>query len=252
MLEYLELIIMVVALVLIAVLTCITVVHTLPMNKTAEKHPYLVLMERRHKLLDSFLSESVPRLRIPKHFINANRPGWSVANLIGVLFTLVIINALLWWFILTGGVRSESDPGSGFMHKLFWSLVILTHSIAPTVFVVAMLWWRNHGTRKRKKLLQDGVLVEGTVGGMRPTGKTGRNPAEKQYKVYYTYCWQGVNRDGSQLLYSETHFLGFDFINYDKSLPVRLLVDPENLREVLWADATLLSNALAENSPDAP
>ena len=249
MLEYLELIIMVVALVSIAVLTCITVVHTLPMNKTAEKHPYLALMERRRKLLDSFLSESVPRLRIPKHFIDANRPGWSVVNLFGALFAFIAINTVLWWVILTGDVWSESDPGSGFMSQLFWTLAVLSHTIVPTALLLALYWWRKHGTRKRKKLLQDGVLVEGTVGGMWPTGKTGRNPAEKQYKVYYTYCWQGANRDGSQLLYSETHFQGFDFINYDKSLPVRLLVDPENPGEVLWADATLLSNTLAENSP---
>ena len=222
------------------------------MNKTAEKHPYLVLMERRHKLLDSFLSESVPRLRIPKHFIKANRPGWSLANLIGALFTLVTINAGLWWLILTGDVVSASSFGSGFMNQLFWFLVVLTHTIAPTALLLALCWWRNNGTRKRKKLLQNGVLVEGTVDDIYQTGKTGRNPAEKQYKVYYTYCWQGVNRDGSQLLYSETHFLGFDFIDHDKSLPVRLLVDPETPREVLWADATLLSNALAENSPDAP
>jgi hypothetical protein len=59
-------------------------------------------------------------------------------------------------------------------------------------------------------------------------------------------------REGSQLLYYEAYFQGFDFIHYDKSLPVRLLVDPENPREVLWADATLLSNALAQTSPDVP
>ncbi len=212
---------------------------------------YITVSWRRHDLaypegqqglseVESLLDQPPPRQHIPKKFYQAN--ALRISDTLGALLAVgIFCPGLTIFMILT-------CPWPAII-----ALQILLYGIPGTVLWGAWIWLCITERIKRRRLLRDGIAVEGTLLALEKTSiwtKILFSPQNStQYRATYRFSWLGEQLEASQLLHATNHH-DVDNCWIPGTTEVRLLVLPHDPLSVLWAETTLNSAPLYPSPGD--
>ena len=133
------------------------------------------------------------------------------------------------------------------------ALQLLLYGIPGTVLWGAWIWLRITERLKRRRLLRDGIAVEGALSTLEKTSIWTKilSPPQNstQYRATYKFSWLGEQKEASQLLHAPDHHYA-DNCWIPGTTEVRLLVLPHDPLSVLWAETTLNSPPLYPSPGD--
>ena len=183
--------------------------------------------------IESFLDNAPPRQHVPRKFYQAN--ALTISDSIGALLAASMCPGALIFMILT------------WPWPRIIALQFLLFCIPGTVLWGAWSWLRITERIERRRLLRDGIAVEGTLSALEKTSIWTQIlfPPQNstQYRATYRFSWLGEQQEASQLLHAPDHHYA-DNRWIPETTKVRLLVLPHDPLSVLWAKATLDSPPL--------
>jgi hypothetical protein len=181
---------------------------------------------------ESFLAQPPPRKAIPDRLLKAGRHRKGDMIAVSIMFPLAV-------------------GGMGFMPLLFLkvslelTLVLCLSVSAATLFGFIILLKRS--TARRRYVLENGGLVPAVVIERGPITSVSQGTVENS-TVRFAFEMNGLKHQVSQ------RFANIDPERTARYLsgedPVRLLVDPLDVTNILWVEGTLMAAPLPSGSPD--